>query len=448
MKKYLSLTRVLICAACLLLTIFSNNIFAQACDAMSTNVELTITSIDITGACNGDPPFNTSIEPSISINGQVFTFQPAGSADNGITGSNVNAGNYPVTNGDLIDGCSSSTTLSIGGANGATMVPVTVEAWEEDAGVCTLDSGGINSDDDINTATTLMVDITQATGSFTLGCYTYNYGIACPAPCEANACKEIQICITGAALNEGDGILGNADPTLTIGGNTYQWDNAIDPDGTIQPLGDADATCDGPGPACVTFTTDMNNLNGTTLMGVQAWEEDFDCGSNCTADTGCGFFGDDDDNIVGPSNIALSGVNQDGTFMIGDYTWQYEITSCVQLIELADAGLVISACDDAGTEDDADDTYTFDLNPNIIENVAGSLGANYTITAAPGPAPATTMGNYGAATTFGPLLIADGAQTITVADASGCLTFDVLVSPPAACSMVIDCTIPSGTWSK
>jgi len=428
----------------------SYQVFSQACTADSPNVELTITSIDITDACAGDAPLNDAIEPTISINGMILTFQPANSANNCTlcTGSDVVPGNYSVTDGDLIDGCSNSTTISLGPAGGSTMVGVTVDAWEEDGGACMLDSGGINADDDITNLGMVNVDITQPTGSFVAGCYTYNYSIACPPPCEVSACKEVMLCITGVDLTEGDGLLSDADPVLVIGGNTYIWDNTVDPgDNGCTPLGDADATCTA-GPACVTITTDMSAPNATTLMGVQAWEEDFDCGSSCTADTGCpGVFGDDDDNITSVSNIAITDVSMDGSFMIGDYEWCYEIASCTQLLELASTGLVVSACDDAGTPDNADDTYTFDLNPMITENVAGTLGANYTITAAPGPPPATTMGNYGAATTFGPLLISDGVQTITVSDASGCIEFDVLVVPPAACSGV-DCPITPGVWSK
>jgi len=436
----------------LLIAISVIEVKSQACDANSTNVELTITSIDITAACAGEPPAtDDALEATISINGQILTFSPSGSSDGCVIcgGASPVPGNYPVTNADLIDGCSPSTTISLGSAGGSTMVGVTVDVWEEDGGACMYDSGGINADDDFVSLGMVNVDITQPTGSFVAGCYTYNYSIACPAPCEVSACKEVTICISGVDVTEGDGLLGDADPVLVLGGNTYIWDNGVSPgDDGCTPLGNSDGTCTAPaGPACVTISTDQAATNSATLMGVQAWEEDFGCGNSCTADTNCGFFGDNDDNVTGISNIVLTDVSMDGSFMIGDYVWCYEVTSCIQLLELADEGLVVSACDDIGTPDNADDTYTFDLNPIINENIAGSLGANYSISATPGPTPAVTMGNYGAATTFGPLLITDGPQTITVTDASGCISFDVLVVPPAACSGV-DCPITPGTWSK
>lgn len=425
-------------------------VFSQ-CTATSSNVELTITSIDVTANCSGEPPAtNNALETTISINGQVLTFSPSGSSDGCTfcTGANPVPGNYPVTNADLIDGCSASTTISLGPAGGSTMIGVTVDSWEEDGGACMYNSGGINADDDFVSLGIVNVDITQPTGSFVAGCLTYNYSISCPAPCEVSACKEVTICITGVDVTEGD-VFDNADPVLVIGGNTYIWNNGVSPgDNGCSPLGNSDGTCTAPaGPACVTITTNQTATNSATLMNVQAWEEDFDCGGPCTADDNCGFFGNNDDNITGVSNIALTDVSMDGSFMIGDYVWCYEVTSCTQLLELAGDGLVVSACDDAGTPSNTDDTYTFDLNPMITENVVGSLGANYTISAAPGPPPATTMGNYGAATTFGPLLISDGVQTITVSDASGCIEFDVLVVPPAACSGV-DCPITPGVWSK
>lgn len=441
--------KIILQLCCLTLLLFSQYSFGQ-CDANSPNVELTITSIDITAACAGDPPLNSAIEPSISINGTIITFQPAGSANDCTicTSSDVVPGNYPVTNADIIDGCSPSTTISLGAAGGSTMIPVTVEAWEEDSSPCMFDPTGINADDDIFANTTFMVDITQPTGSFVTGCYTYNYSIACPEPCEVSACKEVQICITGVAVTEGDGILSDPDPAITIGGNTYLWDNGIpSADGSIYPLGNADATCTA-GPACVTFITDMAATNATTLMGVQAWEEDFDCGSSCTPDPDCGLFGDDDDNVTAVSNVAITNVNIDGTFLVGDYEWQYEVTSCTQLLVASSDGLVVSSCSDESTLDDMDDTYTFDLDPLITEQVAGSLGTGYDI-AFSNPVSngyvAPTNNAYGAATTFGPLLISDGPQIVTISDQSGCISFDVLVSPPAACS---SCGITSGTWSK
>lgn len=416
------------------------------CTADSPNVELTFTSIDIDGNCAGEPPAtDNSLEPTISINGSILSFTIPGSSDGCVVCGSADdvSGNYPVTDLSLIDGCAPNVTISLGAAGGSTMIPITIDSWEEDAGTCALDVSGINPDDDIVQGANFNVDITQATGSFTMGCITYNYAIECPTPCEATACKEVTIDITGVAMNNiSNDDPNDLDPAITIDGVTYLWENNIPADdGNVYPLGFPTGNCGGSTSALpqITFTTVAATPNSTVFTNVSSWEDD-GAGGACTPDNG-GFGNafNDDDGQVGPLDITAIGVNEDGTFTIGDFTWAYSVVSCTQLLELSADGLVVSACSDEGSAADADDTYTFDLNPIIVENIAGSLGASYDIAFSTVPTngyTASTGNAYGAATTFGPLLISDGAQIVTVSDASGCLEFDVLVSPPAPCSAV------------
>lgn len=90
---------------------------------------------------------------------------------------------------------------------------------------------------------------------------------------------------------------------------------------------------------------------------------------------------------------------------------------------IAGAG-VISICNNAGTTNtNADDTFTFVLNPS-----GGTT--NYTISGAISAGPF----NYGAPTTpFGPFLISSGNKIILLTDANGC-TLNVTVTAPATCS--------------
>lgn len=85
---------------------------------------------------------------------------------------------------------------------------------------------------------------------------------------------------------------------------------------------------------------------------------------------------------------------------------------------------VIALCNNAGTTNtNADDTFTFTLNPS-----GGTT--NYSVSGAVTGGPF----NYGVASTaFGPFLISSGSKVIILTDTNGC-TLNVTVAPPATCS--------------
>jgi len=195
MKKYLSLQLAILTIACITIT---ENVYAQACTADAPNVEITIESVEILSGCGGDPVLDTTLEPTISINGQVLTFAPSNSADGGALGANAIPGVYTLSDADLIDGCSNSTIVGVGAATGTT-VSLPIEIWEEDGcGTCSFGTGSLcNDDEDFQSLGTVNVDITQANGSFASGCYIFNYSVACPPPCDAvNCSNDVQIMFT------------------------------------------------------------------------------------------------------------------------------------------------------------------------------------------------------------------------------------------------------------
>ncbi|WP_428666359.1 DUF11 domain-containing protein [Runella sp.] len=88
-------------------------------------------------------------------------------------------------------------------------------------------------------------------------------------------------------------------------------------------------------------------------------------------------------------------------------------------------GSVIAVCNNAGTTDNAaDDTFTFALNPG------GGSNTTYTVS---GITP-TGPFNYGAPQNFGPFLASAGNKVITITDANTCTTTVTVVAPVGGCS--------------
>ncbi len=289
--------------------------------------------------------------------------------------------------------------------------------------------------------------------------FTFSTDGNCPELCAASACKDVTICIDGLAINtnvSNDDAFSDLDVTLELGGVVYQWDNSVaSEDGVEYAVGAANSgedACSGDGQqACISFTTTFDNTDGFIIPNVSAWEEDYGgCGTDCDYNDGVsscsGLFDDaDDPNPGAPNgvNAVIENISQndpDAKFVIGAFEFFYSITSCTALYELQSNGASIGVCSNEGTSDETDDTYTFDLNPVITDvNAAANLTGTYDIAFSSAPSngyTAPTGNTLGSATTFGPLLISDGAQIVTVTAAGGCITFDVLISPPASCSSV------------
>ena len=98
------------------------------------------------------------------------------------------------------------------------------------------------------------------------------------------------------------------------------------------------------------------------------------------------------------------------------------ITDCA----LSDAGLVIT-CDDNGTADRTDDSYTITINPQ-----GSDLSDTYFLNG-------DINGNgfsYGTDNNLGTFLITDGNKNITIVDDSGNCQLDVLITAPEPCSDV------------
>jgi len=95
----------------------------------------------------------------------------------------------------------------------------------------------------------------------------------------------------------------------------------------------------------------------------------------------------------------------------------------------------IAICNDNNTPGtDADDTYTFTLNPS------GGSGTTYTVS---GGVTASSPINYGAPSNpFGPFNISTGPKTITITDANGCSLSNVTITPPATCSSCPQVCVP------
>ena len=91
-------------------------------------------------------------------------------------------------------------------------------------------------------------------------------------------------------------------------------------------------------------------------------------------------------------------------------------------------------CNDNGTADPSDDTFTVTLNPTVMN--AG--GATYEVSGTQGVNPITTVTGiaYGSTQILGTYNIADGDLTITIADETDgtCQLVDILVAAPATCS--------------
>jgi len=119
------------------------------------------------------------------------------------------------------------------------------------------------------------------------------------------------------------------------------------------------------------------------------------------------------------------------------------ITAPAVCCMITDEVLVVGVCNNSSTNGDpADDTYTFTLNP-----IGTDLGLNYTVSGITATVQGAGNANgsyaYGAATIFGPFLIMDGVQTITITDsATGtCQITGIMVAPPTACSVCPTCPV-------
>ncbi|WP_046746299.1 beta strand repeat-containing protein, partial [Kordia zhangzhouensis] len=142
---------------------------------------------------------------------------------------------------------------------------------------------------------------------------------------------------------------------------------------------------------------------------------------------------DDADGILGNSPVTVDAGNGRVTGQ-GGYTGTNLAvtnsgnTSACDTCELLSASVSAVFCDDNGTPlNDADDTFTFYINPN-----GTLLGATYSVTGD------VTRSNiaYDLPEQFGPFPISGGNIVFTITDdADGsCQLIDVTVTPPAACS--------------
>lgn len=428
MKKYLSLK----IALTILCFVSIHTAYGQACTPDAPNVEITIESVEILAGCDGDPVLDTSIEPSISIGGQVLAFSPSNSADGGALGASALPGVYTLTNADLVDGCSNSTIVGVGAATGTT-VALPIEIWEEDGcGTCSYGTGTFCNDDaDYQNLGTINVDITQATGSFTSGCYIFNYSVACPPPCDAANCSnDVSIMFTSVDASgcDGDAFGGDVEASISINGTVYEFE--VDDSGNTT-VSAANENCAG-----------SSNLGlgvfpaGTTsipISGIEVWEED-GCG-NCSYGTGT-FCNDDADYQSGISHtidLAMAG----GSISGGCFTFNYDLI-CTSLCCLTTATSGTALCDGDNAVfnvsfDTSDTPTTYDVIDNATNAVIGSGMTS--------PIQVTITGPTTAGTTVDIIVQAQG-------DAS-CATQVLQVTLPDCPEPDdTDCTIPSGTWSK
>ena len=435
MKKFYSLSLKNVCfLVCFLGGFFisgiNNGSLYGQCDANSPNVEITITSIDILAPCDGDPSLDTSIEPTISIGGSVLTFSPSNSADGGALGASGIPGNYVVTNADLIDGCSSSTTIAIGAAGGSTMVPVPIEIWEEDGcGTCGFGTGTFCNDDaDYVNLGSQMVDITQPTGSFATSCYVFNYSVDCPPPCDPTNCtNDVAITFTSVDASGCDGdITSELEAAILINGVVYEF-SVNDAGNTV--VSAANENC--AGTATINFGTIAAGTSTIPLTGIEGWEED-GCGA-CSFGTGT-FCNDDADQTTGGSHtIDLNAIG--GSIPAGCFVFNYT-TMCTSLCCLS-AGAV------AGTATCAGDNAIF----NVSFNTSDTPTTYEVFDQTNGVVIGMGMSSPIATTVVGPTM----AGTIDIIvrdqnDPTGCVTPPVTITLPDCPAP--ECIIPNGTWSK
>ncbi len=415
---------------CCFLSIISVNKAVAQCDANSPNVEVTIESVEILGGCDGDPTLDNTLEPTISINGNVLVFAPSNSADGNALGANAIPGVYVLSDADLVNGCSNSTTVGIGAAGGSTMVPVTIDIWEEDGcGDCEYGTGSLCNDDaDLANLGTVNVDITQATGSFASGCYIFNYSVDCPPPCDPTNCSnDVQIIFTSVDAGGCDGdVTSTVEAAIEINGTVYEFSVEDSGNTTVSA---ANENC--AGTETIDFGTIPAGQTSIALGGISVWEED-GCG-NCSYGTGS-LCNDDADLQTGISHtIDLNQIG--GSISGGCFTFNYDIvcTSLCCLSAGATAGTPICAGDDAifnVSFNDSDTPTTYEVFDQTNGVIIGSGMSS--------PIAATVVGP----TTAGPITIVVQSQS----DPGGCVTPPIVVTLPECPEA--ECVIPNGTWSK
>jgi len=427
MKKYAHLLK----SSLLLFLLFGISSIAYGqCDANSPNVEITIESVEILAGCDGDPTLDNTLEPSISINGNVLVLAPSNSADGNALGANAIPGVYTVSNSDLVNGCTNSTMVGIGAANGSTMVPVTVDIWEEDGcGDCVYGTGTTCNDDaDLANLGTVNVDITQSTGSFASGCYIFNYSVDCPPPCDpVNCTNTVDIVFTSVDAAGCDGDVGSTvEASIQVNGTVYEFDVNDTGNTTVSA---ANENC--AGTETIGFGTIPAGTTSISLTGMEIWEED-GCG-NCSYGTGttCNDDADYQNNINHTIDLTQIG----GTISGGCFDFNYEIvcTSLCCLSAGAMAGTATCAGDNAifnVSFNDSDTPLTYEVFDQTNGMVIG--------TGMSSPIAATVTGP----TTAGPISIIVRDQ----ADPNGCVTPPIMVMLPecpmavAACPMLTSIT--------
>lgn len=421
--------KIILQLCCLTLLLFSQYSFGQ-CDANSPNVEVTIESVEILPGCDGDPTLDNTLEPTISINGNVLVLAPSNSADGNALGANAIPGVYNVTDADLANGCTNSTTVAIGAANGSTNVPVSVDIWEEDGcGDCAYGTGSTCNDDaDLANLGTVNVDITQPTGSFASGCYIFNYSVDCPPPCDPTNCtNDVSIAFVSvdAAGCDGD-VTSTVEASIQINGTTYEF--SVDDSGNTT-VSASNENC--AGTETIPFGTIPAGTTTIPLGGIEIWEED-GCG-NCSYGTGSTC--DDDADYSSGINHTIDLTQLGGTISGGCFDFNYEIT-CTSLCCLsagAVAGLPTCAGDDAifnVSFNDSDTPTTYEVFDQTNGVVIGSGMSS--------PIAATVTGP----TTAGPITIVVQSQS----DPGGCVTPPITVTLPECPEP--QCIIPNGVWSK
>ncbi len=178
-------------------------------------------------------------------------------------------------------------------------------------------------------------------------------------------------------------------------------------------------------------------------------------GSN-TTDGGFNMFSDDFGNVgsygaiidYGPFEIASGSIqitytDENDPDCTTTITVEPPATCSSATCEFTPIGLSIAVCDDNGTPSDpSDDTFTFDLNVNIMSTFPGG-SQTYS----------DDQGNsgipYGTNQSYGPFPIVGGSVEIMIVDDDepSCTTI-ITVNPPETCSDVVDCMSFDGTGEE
>ena len=420
----------IVCTSFMLFCMISGQLFSQACTADAPNVEITIESVEILAGCDGDPTLDSTIEPTISIGGQVLTFAPSNSADGGVLGASAIPGVYVLTDADLIDGCSNSTIVGVGAATG-TMVALPIEIWEEDGcGSCSFGTGTFCNDDaDQQNLGTVNVDITQPTGSFASGCYIFNYSVACPPPCDPIDCSNnVDIMFTSVDASGCDGdITSTVEAAIDINGIVYEF--SVDDSGNTT-VSTANENC--AGTVILPFGVFPAGTSTIPLSGIEVWEED-GCGA-CSFGTGT-FCNDDSDQQTG-INHTIDLTQAGGSITGGCFVFNYDII-CTSICCLTDAIAGTPLCDGDNAvfnvsfnTSDTPTTYeVYDQTNGVV------LGSGMT-----SPIQVTITGPTTAGTTVD-IIVRDPANP-------ACVTTVTQVTLPDCPEVTEDCPIMPGVWSK